>query len=347
MIVGWFAALAAEPVPIFQCPFEGERPLTNFFDHGSTVEGQVLSFTGELAFGKTGHVGYDFALPEGTPLRAMADGVVLAAGDQGLVRCPGGKSAPSSVLLRILHEQPDGTAYVTMLLHLQDVAVVVGDPVVAGQLIGHSGNTGCSSGPHLHFAVTRVTGTDHRGYAVDPFGWSGTGPDPRDDLGYSSGWMWRPDAAPALRRTTRRPFVPGGPELLPIRMCGTDALDPVGGEWIDLALDPASPGPVSLAGWSLRNGAGEAFALPSAVLSPGDQLRVWSRHDGPTPGNVSLARASQVWRDAGDCASLIDPTGRVTASLLFGRKDAEHDPETQGDCVAQPAMMPIPGEGVR
>ena len=48
-------------------------------------------------------------------------------------------------------EHPDGK--VTIYGHLSSVAVGVGQTVVQGQVIGYSGSTGNSSGPHLHFEV--------------------------------------------------------------------------------------------------------------------------------------------------------------------------------------------------
>ncbi|MGW0812641.1 peptidoglycan DD-metalloendopeptidase family protein [Streptomyces viridiviolaceus] len=100
------------------------------------------------------HTGQDFAVPVGTPVRAVGTGRVVevscggAFGMQIVVRHPGG--------------------YCTQYAHLAAVAVDQGDRVVPGQWIGQSGSTGNSTGPHLHFEV-RVT--PEMGSALDPVPW--------------------------------------------------------------------------------------------------------------------------------------------------------------------------------
>jgi len=82
----------------------------------------------------------DFPLASGTPIYAVADGVVEGAGWMG----SGGNMA------LIKHE--DG--YTTGYAHMVELPVVkTGDKVKKGQLIGHVGSTGRSTGPHLHFQV--------------------------------------------------------------------------------------------------------------------------------------------------------------------------------------------------
>jgi murein DD-endopeptidase MepM/ murein hydrolase activator NlpD len=68
----------------------------------------------------------------------------------------------------VLHD--DGT--LTEYVHLMQggSAVRVGEKVAAGKLIGYSGNTGYSAGPHLHFAVVRVVRAGERfQYETEPF----------------------------------------------------------------------------------------------------------------------------------------------------------------------------------
>jgi murein DD-endopeptidase MepM/ murein hydrolase activator NlpD len=96
----------------------------------------------------------DIPMPEGTPILAARAGVVfqtVAENDAG-----GADEAYRSKanVVRILHG--DGTIGNYVHLMHEGVAVKSGERVEAGKLIGYAGNTGMSSGPHLHFAVTRV-----------------------------------------------------------------------------------------------------------------------------------------------------------------------------------------------
>lgn len=90
----------------------------------------------------------DFRLPVGSPVHAAADGVVVATKEDATG--PTGKVRDNN---RVIIRHADGTA--TKYVHLQkDGALVeVGQQVLAGDLIGLSGNTGASSSPHLHFVV--------------------------------------------------------------------------------------------------------------------------------------------------------------------------------------------------
>ncbi|MGV9449727.1 M23 family metallopeptidase [Streptomyces sp. NPDC003635] len=100
------------------------------------------------------HTGQDFAVPIGTPVRAVGEGRVAR------VSCGG----PFGIELVLAH----GDGYYTQYAHLAAVAVDQGERVATGQWIGQSGTTGNSTGPHLHFEV-RVT--PETGSAVDPSAW--------------------------------------------------------------------------------------------------------------------------------------------------------------------------------
>ena len=96
----------------------------------------------------------DIAMPEGTPVLAARDGVVMTVDNDffgaGLDMKKYGDRANN---VRIVHA--DGTMAVYAHLQLEGARVQVGDRVRAGQVIGLSGETGYTSGPHLHFCVQR------------------------------------------------------------------------------------------------------------------------------------------------------------------------------------------------
>ncbi|QNP71661.1 M23 family metallopeptidase [Streptomyces roseirectus] len=102
------------------------------------------------------HTGQDFAVPIGTPVRAVGAGRVVR------VACGDGFG------VQVVVGHPDG--YFTQYAHLASVTVDPGERVSAGQWIGQTGSTGNSTGPHLHFEV-RVT--PEMGSAVDPVPWLG------------------------------------------------------------------------------------------------------------------------------------------------------------------------------
>lgn len=82
------------------------------------------------------HTGVDFAVPTGTPVYAAADGKIVNAN--------WGKSYGTQAVQSV---QGGFVIYA----HLSSLAVKPGQDVKKGDLIGKSGNTGNSTGPHLHF----------------------------------------------------------------------------------------------------------------------------------------------------------------------------------------------------
>jgi murein DD-endopeptidase MepM/ murein hydrolase activator NlpD len=84
------------------------------------------------------HTGIDLAGPYGSPIRAVTAGEVIEAG----------RESGYGYIVKIRHA--DGT--VTYYAHMSKILVYSG-PVTAGQQVGEEGNTGHSTGPHLHFEV--------------------------------------------------------------------------------------------------------------------------------------------------------------------------------------------------
>jgi len=97
-----------------------------------------------------GHNGVDLAAAPGTQVKSAAAGVVEGAGDTDLV-CPG---ASYGKWVLIKHNNGLSTLYG----HLSYVKAVKGDEVGRGDVVGYSGNTGYSTGPHLHFTVYATQG---------------------------------------------------------------------------------------------------------------------------------------------------------------------------------------------
>lgn len=102
-----------------------------------------------------GHLGIDYGVNEGTPVRAIADGTVLwsdwssnmpASFANANMFIPGAPGGGITVLL-----QHDG--YRGIYAHLSRTDLTNGQRVKRGDVIGYSGNTGNSTGPHLHFEV--------------------------------------------------------------------------------------------------------------------------------------------------------------------------------------------------
>lgn len=129
-------------------------------------------------FGLRGHNGLDFGVPTGTPIRAIADGIAINedfdADGYGLYA-------------KVIH--PWGES---LYAHLDRRTTGPGQAIRAGSVIGLSGNTGHSTGPHLHFALR-----------VNPYN--------RND-----GWRGYTDPEPYLERGNEQPAQPtdGDVELL-------------------------------------------------------------------------------------------------------------------------------------
>lgn len=95
---------------------------------------------------KTPHTGVDLAMQEGTPLRALGEGVVDRIYD-GTANIGKGLSIKFD----------DGTRLIYG--HMSDVKARIGEHVHAGEIIGLSGNTGHSTGPHLHLGMKAPDGS--------------------------------------------------------------------------------------------------------------------------------------------------------------------------------------------
>jgi murein DD-endopeptidase MepM/ murein hydrolase activator NlpD len=104
--------------------------------------------------GRAYHPGVDFGVPRGTEIKAPLSGTVRATGDTDLV--PGCYSWGKWTLI----DHFNGLS--TLYAHQSVQSVTPGQSVKTGDIIGYSGNTGYSTGPHLHFTVYAKAGVSVR-----------------------------------------------------------------------------------------------------------------------------------------------------------------------------------------
>lgn len=136
------------PAPL-QWPLSADTPISDGFGP------RVSPCSGCSSY----HEGVDFDAPAGTPVHAVAAGVVVETNNPGW--------AALGIHVAIQHVI-DGQVVTTAYGHMQvgSMTLEVGDVVTVGQVVGTVGSTGASTGNHLHFEV-RVGGTT----AVDPLAW--------------------------------------------------------------------------------------------------------------------------------------------------------------------------------
>jgi murein DD-endopeptidase MepM/ murein hydrolase activator NlpD len=189
---------------VLQPPFDGTYRLTSFFDHTDpdyTQDNEVTIYSGESVADCSphcyeGHPGYDWDLSTGTPVLAAADGTV----EDVVVSGTGYGN-------RVVIEHDNGYRTIYTHFRVNDPAhgapafnVVEGQQVEAGDVVGWSGSTGNSTGPHLHFGVYRGpcvagNGDIYENNVTDPFGWRGPNSDPLLDFplpdhGHTATCLW-------------------------------------------------------------------------------------------------------------------------------------------------------------
>ncbi len=141
----------AEHEVVYSLPFKGRSYKVSQATDGATHKGP------------TRHA-LDFPMPPGSGVYAARAGKVVAAIDVHPDRVAGAEVHTPANIVSIRHE--DGT--IAQYRHLRCGGAVVkrGDEVRVGQLIGYSGNSGHSTGPHLHFNVVHLHGTQRESVRV-------------------------------------------------------------------------------------------------------------------------------------------------------------------------------------
>lgn len=119
----------------FRQPFRGDYPIT--LDYGEAFP--------PLYTHESPHPGIDYGCPEGTEILACADGRITVTGRQKM-------GYGTYIVLNVVDGRDN---YFITYAHLSSILVNDGQTVKRGDIIGLSGNTGTSTGPHLHFEVRK------------------------------------------------------------------------------------------------------------------------------------------------------------------------------------------------
>ena len=216
--------------PFLSAPYHGVTSIVSIFDHDSpnfVDDGLTIATTGAQAVPDASHHRTDFPAYWNGSIRQYLDYDGHNGYDYDLFYQPVYAAAAGKVIFAAL-EYPDSplhgygdmvmidhrNGYVTLYGHFSKLLVKKGQRVRRGQKIGISGNTGHSTGPHLHFTVF------HNCTPTDPYGWSGTGQDPLASYkGETSSYLWRKAPAiinplPGWPGLSSLPAVPGFRHLL-------------------------------------------------------------------------------------------------------------------------------------
>jgi murein DD-endopeptidase MepM/ murein hydrolase activator NlpD len=113
------------------------------------------------------HKGIDLAAQRGVPVMASTDGVVIYTG----------KDFNGFGKMIMIETVGENTGYATLYAHLDKIVVYDGQKVAQGEVIGALGNTGRSSGPHLHFEIRKSDGIP-----IDPLPYLPAGKDLTNDV---------------------------------------------------------------------------------------------------------------------------------------------------------------------
>ena len=122
----------------------------------------------------------DLAVPDGTPIYAAREGMVINVRHDFFRGAADVALLDQANVVEILHD--DGTIGIYAHLHWESIRVQPGQSVRRGQYIADSGNTGLTTGPHLHFAVVRNAGERAESVPVQFAGSGGTAITPQTGM---------------------------------------------------------------------------------------------------------------------------------------------------------------------
>jgi murein DD-endopeptidase MepM/ murein hydrolase activator NlpD len=122
----------------------------------------------------------DMALPDGTPVYAAREGMVINLRHDSFHGAASVVMMDQANMVEILHD--DGTIAIYAHLHWDSVRVQAGQHVQRGEYIADSGNTGFTTGPHLHFAVIRNAGLQAVSVPIQFSGPAATAVTPQQDM---------------------------------------------------------------------------------------------------------------------------------------------------------------------
>ncbi len=307
---------------LFTRPFAGSYPVGSPFDHDLPLwpqhtNGVLRAFWGEDVSGIDGHYGYDWFTPTGTPLRSVAPGQVLFAGTETPFFCPLLNATVAGLWVVLEHLLPGGETVRTHYGHFSQLSVANGQMVTAGQVIGLSGSTGCSTAPHLHLTTLRKRASGAWS-ATDPYGWTAPFTDPwgTHALGVPSQELWGPGGRVPLYREIGMPALNGNGEQWPIgiariRFMGENDAATPNNEFVEIVSDARYAGSShDMSGYRLRNNAGEEFTFPAGFrIEAGRNVRVFSAAGVDTPTELYWRRAAPAWGNRGDCVRVVYPGG--------------------------------------
>lgn len=158
-------SVGASATTLYRMPLSTGHVPTSWFDH-DTRAGYMLRYDGSTSFNYDEHHGTDFASTSGYGIWAGANGTVYDT----MNSCPDGSqpTCGSSYGNYVRLSHADGRATIYAHMKQGTVAVSLNNSVLCSALLGNVGNSGDSTGPHLHFELRSSSSSSFT--RIDQFG---------------------------------------------------------------------------------------------------------------------------------------------------------------------------------